>query len=267
MDTTTPTWDPEQYLRHEGLRTRPVRDLLARVPELPGGPGRPTRIVDLGCGAGNLTPLLTARWPEATITGLDSSAEMLAKAAAYAGDRVSFARADLADWIPAGPYDLIFSSATLQWVPGHAELFPAWLAALAPGGVFAFTLPGNFDAPSHVLLRDLCDSPRWRDRLGPVRRGHALEPGEYLERLSGLGPGLDVDAWETTYVQLLQGSDPVLSWTKGTALRPVLTVLSPTEADAFLVEYGALLREAYPEGPHGTVFPFRRIFVVAHKSE
>ncbi|MCC3772467.1 trans-aconitate 2-methyltransferase [Streptomyces sp. UNOC14_S4] len=265
MDTTTPTWDPEQYLRHAEHRTRPVQDLLARVPELPGDPGRPLRIVDLGCGAGNLTPLLTARWPEARITGLDSSAEMLAKAAAYAGDRVSFARADLADWAPAGPYDLIFSSATLQWIPGHAELFPAWLAALAPGGVLAFTIPGNFDAPSHALLRDLCESPRWRPRLGPVRHGHALEPGEYLERLSGLG--LEVDAWETTYVQLLHGPDPVLSWTKGTALRPVLSALPSTEADVFLTEYGALLREAYPEGPHGTVFPFRRIFVVARKGD
>ncbi|MGW1077520.1 trans-aconitate 2-methyltransferase [Streptomyces sp. NPDC002537] len=264
MDSA-PTWDPRQYLRHSGHRTRPIHDLLARVPEPPGGPAR---VVDLGCGPGNITALLADRWPDARIIGLDSSAEMLAEAAAYASDRVDFARADLAEWTPAGTYDLIFSSATFQWVPGHAKLFPAWVAALAPGGVLAFTIPGNFTAPSHVLLHSLCESPRWRDRLGGIyRAGHILEPEEYLARLAGLG--LTVDAWETTYVQLLTGPDPVLDWTKGTALRPVLTALAddPEATAGLLAEYGALLRDAYPAGEHGTVFPFRRIFVVGRKGE
>ncbi|MGW2369966.1 trans-aconitate 2-methyltransferase [Streptomyces sp. NPDC001667] len=260
--TSAPTWDPRQYLRHSGHRTRPVHDLLARVPELPG---EPARIVDLGCGPGNVTALLADRWPGARITGLDNSAEMLAEAERTAGGGlVDFARVDLADWAPADPYDLIFSSATFQWIPGHEDLFPAWVRALAPGGTFAFTVPGNFTAPSHVLLHDLCESPRWRARLGGLYRGgHVLEPGEYLDRLAGLG--LEVDAWETTYVQLLPGPDPVLDWTKGTALRPVLTALgSDAEAVAeFLATYGSLLREAYAAGPRGTVFPFRRIFVVA----
>ncbi|MFI1798914.1 trans-aconitate 2-methyltransferase [Streptomyces sp. NPDC020379] len=262
--TSAPTWDPRQYLRHAGHRTRPSHDLLARVPELPGDPAR---IVDLGCGPGNITALLAERWPGARITGLDSSAEMLAEAERVAGGgRVDFARVDLADWTPSGPYDLIFSSATLQWLPGHADLFPAWAHALAPGGTFAFTVPGNFTAPSHVLLHELCESPRWRDRLGGLRRaGHVLEPGAYLNRLAGLG--LSVDAWETTYVQLLSGPDPVLDWTKGTALRPVLTALGDDaeSVEEFLRSYGALLREAYPVGERGTVFPFRRIFVVARR--
>ncbi|WP_116212185.1 trans-aconitate 2-methyltransferase [Streptomyces olivoreticuli] len=265
---TATGWDPRQYLRHSGHRTRPFHDLLARVPEPPRGPAR---IVDLGCGPGNVTALLAERWPDAHITGLDSSAEMLAEAAAHAGPtagggRLDFARTDLAGWVPEETYDLIVSSATFQWVPGHADLFPSWTAALAPGGTFAFTVPGNFTAPSHVLLHELCESPRWRDRLAGLHRaGHILEPAGYLERLAGLG--LTADVWETAYMQLLSGTDPVLDWTKGTALRPVLAALADdaSATEEFLTSYGALLREAYPAGPGGTVFPFRRVFAVARR--
>ncbi|MCF3105559.1 trans-aconitate 2-methyltransferase [Streptomyces roseoverticillatus] len=256
----TPVWDPEQYLRHSGPRSRPFSDLLARVPVRD-----PARIVDLGCGPGNVTALLAERWPEARITGLDNSEEMLRDARARVRG-VSFAYADLREWAPEETYDLIISSATFQWVRGHAELFPAWMEGLAPGGAFAFTVPGNFDAPSHVLLHELCGSPAWRDRLGGLYRpGYVLPPAEYLERLAGLG--LTVDAWETTYVHVLEGEDAVLDWTKGTTLRPVLTALRD-DAEArsrFLSEYGAILRGAYPRGPQGTVFPFRRVFVVAQR--
>ncbi|GAA0403344.1 trans-aconitate 2-methyltransferase [Streptomyces luteireticuli] len=266
----TTTWDPAQYLRHAGHRTRPFLDLLARVPDLPAG--GPARIVDLGCGAGNVTALLADRWPDALITGLDNSPEMLRDAQAHAGrtsggGRITFAGADAGDWAPIGPLDLIVSNAALQWVPGHADSFAAWTAALSPGGVLAFQVPGNHDSPSHVLLHDLCASPRWRDRLDGVLRGplRVLDPAGYLERLASLG--LAVDAWETTYCHLLSGEDPVLDWLKGTGLRPVLTALAdaPGERAEFLASNAAALREAYPPGPHGTVFPFRRIFAVAVK--
>ncbi|UNO41579.1 trans-aconitate 2-methyltransferase [Streptomyces sp. MST-110588] len=266
-----PTWDPQQYLRHAGHRTRPFHDLLARIPELPRR-GRPARIADLGCGPGNVTVQLADRWPEARITGLDSSAEMLEEARTYAGPtpgggHLDFGLADAAHWLPEEPYDLIISNAALQWVPNHADSFPAWIQALTPGGTLAFQVPGNFTAPSHALLGELCDEPQWRPRLrGHGRRFvHILDPAGYLERLTSLGCA--VDAWETTYVQLLQGEDPVLDWVKGTALRPVLTALEgdPAAREEFLDQYRDLLRKSYPPGPHGTVFPFRRIFVVAHK--
>jgi trans-aconitate 2-methyltransferase len=270
---TAATWDPTQYLRHSDHRARPFVDLLARVPELPEAPGRPPRIADLGCGPGNVTRLLAERWPAAHITGYDNSPQMLAEAERIAGPtreggRLDFAPADAADWTPApDSYDLILSNATLQWVPGHPESFPAWTDALTPGGTFAFQVPGNFDAPSHVLMRELSESPRWRDRLGGRLR-HAdavLSPGAYLERLAGLG--CEVDAWETTYQHLLPGDDPVLDWVKGTGLRPVLTALAddPAASDAFLADYRDLLRTAYPATEHGTVFPFRRVFAVARK--
>jgi trans-aconitate 2-methyltransferase len=269
-----PTWDPQQYLRHADHRTRPFHDLLARIPELPPtDPGRPVRIADLGCGPGNVTTRLADRWPQAHITGLDNSAEMLHEAERLSGPtpgggRMNFKLTDVADWEPAETLDLIVSNAALQWVRGHADSFKAWLDALTPGGVLAFQLPGNFTSPSHALLDELCDSPHWRERLSEYGRRyvHILEPCEYLQRLADLG--CVVDVWETTYVQLLTGEDPVLDWVKGTALRPVLTALAddPEARNAFLLEYRDRLREVYPRGPHGTVFPFRRIFVVARKA-
>ncbi|MEU9334989.1 trans-aconitate 2-methyltransferase [Streptomyces sp. NPDC048290] len=261
---TSPVWDPAQYLRHAGPRARPFADLLARVPDLPAE--RP-RIADLGCGPGTLTATLAERWPTAHITGYDSSTEMLAGAESLAGPTpggggLDFAEADARTWTPEETHDLIISNATLQWVPGHLDRFSDWIAALAPGATFAFQVPGNFDAPSHRLLRELAAAdPRLS---GVLRHADAVRtPVEYHAALTALGCAADV--WETTYVHLLQGKDAVLEWVKGTALRPVLTALSgdPASRDVFLTDYRVRLREAYPATGHGTPFPFRRIFAVA----
>ncbi|MFC8432173.1 trans-aconitate 2-methyltransferase [Streptomyces sp. NPDC057253] len=254
------TWDPAQYLRHAGHRARPFTDLLARVPDLPG---RPPLIADLGCGPGNVTVLLAERWPTARITGYDNSAEMLDKARAEYG-HLDFVHADVRTWVPAQPYDLIVSNATLQWVPGHVERFGAWVEGLRPGGVFAFQVPGNFDSPSHRLMRELAESAGLGDTL---RHDDAvLSPETYLAALADLG--CEADVWETTYVHLLEGEDPVLDWVKGTGLRPLLTALAddPGAREDFLDAYRMALRKAYPSGPHGTPFPFRRIFAVARKA-
>lgn len=270
-------WDPGQYERHRGHRGRALDDLLARVPPLPGPA---PRIADLGCGPGRPSTVLARRWPDAQITGFDNSPAMLARARAHAGPTagggsLAFAAADLATWEPDPddpPYDLILSNAALQWVPGHAARFPAWLSGLsAPGGVLAFQVPGNYEAPSHRLMRELCESPRWRARLGGVLRHDepVLSPAGYLAALAPFGCALDV--WETTYLHVLPGRDPVLDWVMGTGLRPVLTALDEDrehpedreDREAFLAEYRDALRAAYPPGPHGTVFPFRRVFVVA----
>jgi trans-aconitate 2-methyltransferase len=179
------------------------------------------------------------------------------------GGELRFSVGDLAEWMPDRPVDVIFSNAALQWVPGHRQLLPRWVEALAPGGRLAFSMPGNFEAPSHRVLRELCESPRWRDRLGQVNRHDVVgDPADYFKLLSDLG--CEVDAWETTYVQVLHGADPVLEWMKGTALRPAFDALpDEAEREEFVAELTALLREAYPSGPYGTLFPFRRIFVIA----
>ena len=258
---TNPSWDPAQYLRHADHRARPFTDLLARVPDLPGD--RP-RIADLGCGPGNMTTLLTERWPAARVTGYDNSPQMLADASAYATANLDFAHADLTTWVPAEPYDLLISNAALHWVPGHLDALPAWLDALTPGGTLAFQVPDNTDAPLHALMRDLGDSPRWASRLaGVLRAENSVHPPEvYLDRLGGTA-----DLWQTTYLHVLPGADPVLDWVKGTGLRPALDALAddPEACEAFVTEYRDLLRKAYPRQPYGTVLPFRRLFAVATK--
>ncbi|WP_031074951.1 methyltransferase domain-containing protein [Streptomyces sp. NRRL WC-3742] len=261
---TTPVWDPAQYLRFADERNRPLRELLARVPALPH-PGAEV-VLDIGCGPGNSTAALRERWPDAHLTGVDSSAPMLATARAEGEPRAEYLLADARDYdpAPAAP-DLVFSNALLQWVDGHLAVLTRWADALRPGGVVAFQVPGNFEAPSHTLLADLRRSARWRDAVGEeaVRAG-VHRPERYLDVLAGAGCLADV--WETTYSTLLPGEDPVLEWVKGSALRPVLTRLTdPADRAAFLAEYGRLLREAYPAGEHGTVFPFRRIFAVGTK--
>jgi trans-aconitate methyltransferase len=362
-------WSPQQYRAYASHRARPFFELLSRI-DLTA----PAYVVDLGCGPGERTADLAARWPGAIIDGIDSSSEMITEARrmirelsgsrngaaddlltgagagagagadiepnennaevkraagpadpvdasdpgarVYGGsggagglggagplDRLGdaaglgglgdssrgglggqagpadlrdpgdspgdlrFSVGDLAEWTPKRPVDVIFSNAALQWVPGHQRLLPKWVEALAPGGRLAFSMPGNFDGPSHRILRELCQSARWRDRLGQVNRHNIVgNPADYFELLSD--EGCDVDAWETTYLQVLHGTDPVLEWMKGTALRPALDALPEEGArEEFLAELTLLLRESYPPGPHGTLFPFRRIFVVASRPD
>ncbi|WP_030270763.1 methyltransferase domain-containing protein [Streptomyces sp. NRRL B-24484] len=262
-------WDPAQYLRFADERTRPLHELVARMPALPAAPV----VLDIGCGPGNSTAVLRERWPDAHLTGVDDSAEMLATARATGEPHAAYLRADARDWDPAAAApDAIVSNATLQWLnpdgadrADHLPLVARWAAALRPGGVLAFQVPGNFDAPSHTLLAELRGSARWRHALGDgAERAGVHRSAEYLQTL--LGADCTADVWETTYLTLLTGPDPVLEWVKGTALRPVLSRLAdPADREAFLAAYGALLREAYPAGEHGTVFPFRRIFAVARR--
>lgn len=258
------TWDPGQYALFEDHRSRPFADLMARVRV-----EQPRLVVDLGCGPGGLTLGLAARWPAARVIGVDSSAHMLDQARrSDTAHRVEWVEADAATWEPPTGIDLLVTNATLQWVPGHLDLIPRWVAALAPGGWFAMQVPGNFDAPSHRLLRETAAAaPRSAELLGALRHGDPVaEPAAYTALLARLGCAVDV--WETTYQQVLDPAGeqdcPVLEWTKGTALRPVLDVLTGDRERAdFLEAYAARLAEAYPRQSFGTVFPFRRIFAVA----
>ena len=251
-------WDPGQYQRFTGERSRPFADLIARV-----GAEDPATVVDLGCGPGNLTADLGRRWPGATVHGVDNSPAMIEAARREEKPpRLTFEEADLREWAPAGPVDVITSNAVLQWVPDHLHLLPRWLDWLTPGGWLAFQLPGNFDQPPHVAISEMATSPRWRPLLGD--REFTRQAGDmtgYLDVLAGAGAR--VDAWETTYLHVLTGEDPVVEWVKGTALRPVLAALDEPQTAEFLAEYAERMRRAYPPRPYGTVLPFRRVFVVA----
>jgi trans-aconitate 2-methyltransferase len=260
------TWDPERYLTYADERGRPFVELLARI-----GASEPRRVVDLGCGPGNLTALLAERWPDAHVTGVDSSPEMIAAAAdaaravgandAAGPAAVGFEVGDLRDWAPTEPVDVLISNATLQWVPGHLELLPRLVKHVAPGGWFAFQVPGNFDEPSHTIRRDLAAEEPYAGHTSDVATPGAFGAAVYLEALAGLG--CDVDAWETTYLHVLTGEDPVFTWVSGTGARPTLQALPDDLRPAFEEEFKRRLREAYPPGPAGVVLPFRRVFVVA----
>jgi len=257
-------WDPATYLRFAGERARPFADLLAHVRST-----APAVVVDMGCGEGALTASLAQRWPGARVVGVDSSAEMLAAAAAHAAPgRVTFEQGDVRDWRPDGPVDVLVTNAVLHWVPGHADLLRRWAGELAPGGELAVQVPGNFRAPTHALLTELCRSPRWSARvagLGP-QPDAVLEPAGYLDVLTGAG--LQSDVWETTYLHVLRGTDPVLTWVRSTVLRPVLGALNEAEVEDLTKAYSAALRAAYPERPDGTtVLPFRRVFAVGRRAD
>ena len=251
-------WDPAIYLEFADERARPFGDLLVQVLA-----DAPDRVVDLGCGPGQLTASLADRWPLADILGVDSSAEMIARAQAYAHHHLEFVVQDLRAWRPDAPVDVIVSNATLQWVPEHRRLLPALLAALAPGGWLAFQVPGNFDEPSHQLLHELADEPRFAAFTAGRERPTACDAATYLADLAGLG--CVVNAWETTYLHVLTGPDPVFRWISGTGARPVLQALPEDRREEFVSEYKRRLADAYPEQPYGTLLPFRRVFVVAHR--
>jgi trans-aconitate 2-methyltransferase len=251
-------WNPQRYLAFRNHRERPARDLLAHVHAESA-----RRVVDLGCGAGNLTSLLTERWPEAVVEASDSSLEMVDAARSRGVDAHV---QDAGDWMPAPDADVVMCNAVLQWVPGHVDLLRRWLPALPGGAWFALQVPGNFQARSHQTIYRLVDEPRWRHRLGGVLRDpdSVLSPTGYADVVADLG--CEVDAWETTYLHRLEGEDPVLDWLRGTGLRPIREALDDERWERFLVELGPRLREAYPRRADGTTwFPFRRIFVVAHR--
>jgi trans-aconitate 2-methyltransferase len=253
-------WNPERYLTFGNHRTRPAVDLLARV-----ALKTPARVADLGCGPGNSTGLLAERWPGAEISGIDNSSVMLAKAQA-SGVQASWVEVDIAEWAPVAPVDLLFSNAALQWLPDHQSLLPRLFEQVVPGGMLAVQMPRNFDAPSHALLREVAAAGPWAERVQPLLlREPVGQPAWYYDLLAPAADGIDI--WETEYLQVLQGDDPVLAWIRGSALRPVQAALTAEELSAFEVNYGKRLQTAYPKRPDGrTLFPFRRLFIVACRS-
>ncbi len=249
------TWDPKHYLSFADERTRPAAELVARIDA-----AAPKRVVDLGCGPGNSTAIVASRWPEAQLEGIDSSPDMI-ESAKSSGVRAKFSVGDIASWAPASAYDVIFSNATYQWLPDHPRLLPRLMGFVAPGGTFAFQVPHNQDAQSHALMRETAARGPWAAKLRNVREINVLAPDAYYGILAG--PGRALDIWETEYLHLLEGEDPVYRWVGATGLGPFVQALEGAEREAFIDAYRARLREAYPRRADGvTLFPFRRLFAV-----
>jgi trans-aconitate 2-methyltransferase len=255
-------WDPGQYRRFVGARLRPARDLLDRVQVT-----APQRIVDLGCGTGDVTRILAERWPAAEVIGIDASPEMLA-AAQETASRIVWQHGDAATWRANTPVDLIYCNAVLHWLPDHHRLLPRLLASLTPDGVLAVQMPLSWDLPSHRLMREMLatggpagrplGSAQLRARLArpPVAR-----PDAYYALLAPRSRTIDI--WQTEYLHILNGEDAVLEWVQGAGLRPVLDDLDPESRGRFLTTYRERLAAAYPRRPDGTVrYPFPRLFIV-----
>ena len=260
------TWEPGQYLKYAGERLRPALDLMARV-----GLAAPSTIVDLGCGAGNVTRILAERWPRARTVGIDNSEAMLAQARAVAGGgSIAWQTADLAAWAgetPAASVDLVYSNAALHWLDDHATLFPRLMGIVLRGGALAVQMPSNFSAPSHVALHDVANAPRWRARLAGILRSEPVAPAaQYFDWLS---PHADsVDVWTAEYLHVLPPAKdkdhPVIAWMRGTALTPFFAVLDVDAQREFVRDCAERVERAYPPRPDGRVlYPFRRLFMVA----
>ena len=250
-------WNPAQYLAFGDLRMRPAMDLLNRIPL-----DNPATVLDLGCGPGNVTRILRERWPEARITGVDNSAEMLERASADYPD-ITWHQANLAAWLPPAGTDLIYSNAALHWLDDHPRLFPRLLEALAPGGVLAVQMPNNYAAPSHQCAYEAARAGPWRTVLEPLLRPEPLLTVEAYHALLSR-QARQVDIWQADYLQVLEGENPVADWIRTSLLMPLLDALVEPWRGAFEADYRRRVAAAYPRRADGkTLFPFRRLFMVA----
>ena len=253
-------WDPGLYRKFEAERTRPARELLARI-----AIGEVEQVTDLGCGPGNSTELLAEAWPLAKVCGLDSSAAMLAQAR----ERLShcrFVQADIRSWQAEAPQQVIYANASLQWLGNHAALFPHLVKQLAPGGVLAVQMPDNLNEPSHRLMREVAATDPWQGRIDPetADRKQLLSTGEYYDLLTQTG--CEVDIWRTTYYHVMADAQAIISWLQATGLRPFLASLDDAEQRDFLAAYHQRLLTAYPAQSDGQVLlAFPRLFIVAVK--
>jgi trans-aconitate 2-methyltransferase len=258
MDAREMTWSAAQYVKFEEERTRPVRDLVARIPI-----AEVLSAADIGCGPGNSTEILRERYPQARIIGLDSSSDMIEAARKRIPD-IAFEVADIRGWRPKEPLDVILANAVLQWVPDHEVRFPALMAKLGPRGALAVQMPDNLDEPSHRLMRDVASNGPWVAKLRDAAAARAeRHPADWYFRLLR-AHAARVDVWRTTYFHPLAGAPAIVEWLKGTGLRPFLDPLDESEREAFLARYEEAIAKAYPAETDGAVLlPFPRLFVVA----
>jgi trans-aconitate 2-methyltransferase len=255
-----PDWDPQLYLKFSDYRGRPATDLVAQIKL-----ENPQRIIDLGCGTGNSTEQLHRRWPKAELTGLDSSAEMLAQARKNHPEWKWIASA-IEMWAPESSYDLVFSNAALHWVPDHGALFPKLLSRAAPGGALAVQMPNNHLSPAHQAMKRVSQDARWSSVLAGAVQDRPVQPaGFYYDALRKSASAVNI--WETEYLQIMDGPKAILDWIRSTGMRAYLEPL-PSDEERKLFAQRCLeeFEKAYQPDDQGKVlFPYKRLFIVAYR--
>lgn len=257
-------WDPNQYHRHSDLRLRPALELFNRI-----AVDSPSLVHDIGTGGGEIARLMAQRWPNATVVGSDSSREMLDKAQSVTADGgdIDWVLLDLNDWRPEPDHDVIYANAVLHWLPDHTALFPRLVSGLRTGGELAVQMPMSWWQPSHEAIRATLadmDTPEAESLADFMATPNVAQPGIYQDILSPLVSDLDI--WSTEYQQILSGPDPVFDWVSGSILRPVFTQLAPPDVERFSAMCRQRLRDSYPPQADGTtLFPFKRLFIVARR--
>ncbi|MFN0172845.1 MAG: trans-aconitate 2-methyltransferase [Bryobacteraceae bacterium] len=254
-----PIWDPGLYLRFENERTQPCVDLVNRIPL-----DDPREIVDLGCGPGNSTAVLAQRWPKAAITGIDHSPEMLDRARRDRPE-IAWQLADIGLWTPDRQVDLVFSNAAFQWIHGHRQVLPRLVESLAPGGVFAMQIPFHLQSALHRAILEVARSGPWSARLAAIEPVfEILAPEQYYDLLAPRATRITL--WLTEYQHVMADAEAIVSWIRGTGLRPYLQALEAAELEPFLDRFRRRVEEAFPVRAGGTrILPFPRLFVVLVK--
>jgi trans-aconitate 2-methyltransferase len=251
-------WSAQQYLKFEDERTRPARDLLAQIPLVEA-----RKVVDIGCGPGNSTELLARRWPQASVIGVDTSADMLRQARERLPGH-TFIEANIAHWAPPAGTEVAFANAVFQWVPEHLKHLKRLVGSLSAGGVLAVQMPDNLDEPSHILMREVAHMEPWRKQLSKAAelRDSLPKPGSYYDALKPLCSRLEI--WHTIYNHVLDDAAAVVEWVKGTGLRPFVDPLELAERKAFIAEYTARIAGTYlPQHDGKVLLRFPRLFIVA----
>jgi trans-aconitate 2-methyltransferase len=248
-------WDPKQYHKFQAERSAPFFDLLALVEVRPH-----LKVVDLGCGTGELTQHLAEKLPDSDVTGLDSSAQMLEKAAAFSSPNLRFQQGDQAQL--SGQWDLIFSNAALHWSENHAELIPRLFEKLRPGGQIAVQVPSNHNHISHQIYRETANEEPFKSVLAGFQRyAPVLTVDEYARLFFDCGAE-NIVVFEKVYPHVLEDSDAVVEWISGTALVPYFERLGDHKEE-FVSVLRAKMRRALPEAP--VFYPFRRTLFSARK--
>jgi trans-aconitate 2-methyltransferase len=251
-------WSAAQYLKFEDERTRPSRDLVAQV-----AVANPKRVVDIGCGPGNSTELLVERWPEAEVSGFDTSPDMIDKARKRL-PTVKFELADAAAWQPERPVDVIFANAVFQWLPEHPAVFQRLMGLLAPGGTLAVQMPDNLSEPSHRLMREAAAEMPFAAKMADAARAPLPPVSFYYDLLTPLADRVDI--WHTHYNHPLANAAAIVEWLKSTGLKPFVDALDENEKQAFLARYLEKISAAYPPTANGKVLlRFPRLFIVARR--